>query len=214
MTTPVAEAHVRRPHRALVLTISLILAALVGAGCSGGGDGDGDGDGGRGDSGRQGRELALNLRAGNVVGGLATKRRYAVVSQVGSAVDDWFETAYLGGTYPRKAASFRGSWPHWTRGLRHQARAQSGLTSNAAIASDTRAVVGRSKLVRVDVLAWKGKQSAATARFVLVFDQRSKQTWRHKVHGRLMLLPVGKGRWEVVGYDINRSRRVLGGGRG
>lgn len=212
MTTPTAEARVRRPHRAVVLTISLLIVALVGAGCTAGGDGDGGdgGDGGGGGGDRSGQALALDLRLGYVAGPLGPKHRRGVVNQVGSTVDRWFERAYLGGDYPRPPGAFRGVWPGWSRGLGHQVPPQRGLTSNASIGPQTESVVGRQKTVRVDVLAWGRRPGAATARFTLVFDQQAKRTWRHRVQGRLMLVPSG-GKWQVVGYDINRSRRVLRG---
>lgn len=204
MTAVPVTPRVRRPRRGVILTVSLLLVALVGAGCTGD---DGDGDG-RGD--RSGREVKLDVKVAKVAGVLGKPRRQKVAHQVGSVVDDWFQAAYLGGDYPR--SSFKGSWPRWTRDVRLQAVADKRLTSNAGIGPVTESVVGRRKHVRVDVLAWKGHQRAATARFTLVFDQTVERTARHRVRGRLMLV-LGKKGWRVVGYDVSRSHRVLGGGR-
>lgn len=216
MTAPMARSRARRPHRAAVLTSSLLLAALVGAGCSGGGDGgdaggDSVGGGGGGGGDRKAREVSLDLRVGQVVGALDKPRSRTVAKQVGAVVDRWFEAAYLGGDYPR--ASFADSWPGWTPDARRLARRDKALTSNAALGRRTESVVGRNKKVRVDVLAHGGKPRAATARFLLLFDRDAQRTSRHRVQGRLMLVADRKGRWRVVGYDLKRSQRALGGGR-
>jgi len=209
VTPPVAKPRVRRPRSAVVLTISLLLLALVGAGCSGGGD-DGGGDDGRGGGGdRIGREVRLDARAAKVAGVLGKPRREKVAREVGAVMDSWFEAAYVGGDYPR--GSFKDSWPGFTRDARRQAASDKRLTSNAGIGPKAESVVPRRKKVRVDVLAWKGQQRAATARFTLVFDATLKRTARHKVTGRAMLVLDRKGRWRVVGYDVSRSHRVLGG---
>lgn len=205
-----AETRVRRPRRAVVLTVSLLFLALIGAGCTGGGSGDGDeGPGGGGD--RAGRDAALDVRVVKVAGQLGKPRRAKVAREVGDVVDRWFEAAYLGGDYPR--ASFKGAWPGFTRDARRQAAGDKRLTSNAGIGAKTRSVEPVRKLVRVDVLAWKGQQRAATARFHLVFDATVKRTARHRVKGRLMLVLDRKDRWRVVGYDISRSHKVRGGGQ-
>lgn len=221
MTPAVVTPRVRRPRRAVVLTVSLLVVALVGAGCTGGGSDADGGAGGGADSGaaggdRTGRQVQLDARVGKVAGGLPKPRRQKAVRQVGGVVDRWFEAAYLGGDYPRR--SFKRVWPGWSRDLRRQARADRRLTSNAGIGRSTRSVIGRRKQVRVDVLAWKGWHRSATARFTLVFDQvprkEAHRTTRHRVNGRLMLVPTGKGGWRVVGYDVSRSRKAVRGGGG
>jgi len=210
VTPPVAKPRVRRPRSAVVLTISLLLLALVGAGCSGGGgDGGGDDDGRGGGGDRSGREVRLDARVAKVAGVLGKPRREKVAREAGAVVDRWFEAAYLGGDYPR--SSFKDSWPGFTRDTRRQAVSDKRLTSNAGIGPKTESVVARRKQVLVDVLAWKGKQRAATARFTLVFDATVKRTARHKVTGRAVLVLDRKGRWRVVGYDVSRSHRILGG---
>lgn len=211
-----AEPRVRRPHRAVVLTISLLFAALLASGCSDGGGGGDDGEGRRGGGGgggdRSGREVALDVRIGKVAGKLPKRHRSRVARQVGGVVDRWFEAAYVGGDYPRKG--FGKSWPQFTRDTRRQAVGDRFLTSNAGIGPSTRSVQAVRKRAHVDVLAWNGKPHAATARFALVFDaQGKKRTARHKVGGRLMLVLDSRRKWRVVGYDVSRSSKVRGGGK-
>lgn len=202
----------RRRLGGVVLTASLLVTGLLGAGCTGdeGGDGDGPAGSPTGTARTGEREPALDVRVARVAGELGEHRRRRVTRELGDLVDRWFAAAYLG-DYPR--SSFAEAWPGFTPDAARQARRHRHLTSNAVIGRRLRSVdlVGRS--ARIDVLAHKGEQRAATVRFRLVFDATSKGTARHRVWGRLMTVRGTAGRWRVVGYDVRRSSRPVGGGR-
>ena len=123
--------------------------------------------------------------------------------QVAHAVDEWFDAAYVGGTYPRD--DFAASWPGFTTGAKADASGDKALMSNEDIGSQISSVRATARRVSIDVLAVHGKAQGATARFVLKFKTDGDVQRKIEVNGRLFLTPSPDG-WRIFGYDVTKGR--------
>lgn len=186
----------RRPSRIAVLAVVLALLA----GCSGGEDEPPPEPGGA--SSTPDVRLVTDARLGKLEGRLRPARRAAVVRAVTSVVDAWSTRAY-GGDYPR--TTFGGAFAAFTPDARALARRRSSPLSNAAVGGDLEAVTIARRVVRVDVLAPRGKVAGATARIRIVLDLSGTTDRREVVAGRLLLSPTANG-WRVFGFDVSRGK--------
>lgn len=147
--------------------------------------------------------VPLSVGVGTVTGDLARPRRLPVARGVATAVDAWFEAAYLGGGYPR--TNWNGAFPGFTQGAKQRAMRDQALTTNAAIGGQTDEITPRLKSVKVDVLSPKQRPAGATARFRLVYDTAGQASYTVQVSGRLMLSRTKNGGWQIFGYDVARN---------
>lgn len=150
-------------------------------------------------------EVRTTTRIGQLVGRLPAPRRKAARTQVAAVVEEWWDAAYLGGTYPR--AAFPHSFPHFTRGAELRARKDKRLLSNIDIGDRVVAVLARRKRVVVDVLAVGRRARSATARFELRFRTEGHKAGLVTVRGRLFLVKERSG-WRVFGYDVAKGVRA------
>src|SRR5687768_10854896 len=140
--------------RAATTAVSLlVLLALAAGGCSN--DPDGSGASAPSSSPSPSAPAADPVRTktmlGTVTGRLAKRDRLRVASAAGDVVDGWFDAAYVGGDYPRRA--FDDAFPGFTPGARAQALGDRALMSNQDIGPRIDAVTASRRNVRVDVLA-------------------------------------------------------------
>lgn len=160
------------------------------------------------------RPVAMDVRVGRVFGGkLPRARRQTLERQVGKLVGRYFESAYLGGDYPRR--DFGNALAGFSSGAAARARSDRAILSNAAVGARTDGVAARTKKVRLDVVLANRRNDVVgvTARIRLVFLQGQVEgaDQRVMVTGRLMLAKR-KGAWEIFGYDVARNATPAGKG--
>ena len=154
-------------------------------------------------------EVETAARNGNVTGKLGKGDRKDVVDRVASIVDEWLEAAYVGGDYPRDAASYdETSWPGFTQGAARTAANDKDLMSNADIADRIDGLTVKKREITVDVLAVGRTARAATARVRLAFRTEGVDGGVERkvtVTGRVFLTKKD-GKWKVFGYDVAKAR--------
>lgn len=177
--------------------LALVLAL---AGCSGGDDDDPVDKGGP--AGPSATEpIATDAQLGSVKGRLSDAAAAEVLTQVTEVVDRWFDSAYAG-DYPR--TDFAAAFADFTKDAAALATRQRSILSNTEVGPDLAAVEVTQRLVRVDVLAPKGKVAGATVRFRLSIAMSGGVERTDLVAGRLLLTPV-KGAWKIFGFDVRRG---------
>jgi hypothetical protein len=189
----------------------LVLLALAAGGCSDSTDGPGTSapSSSPSSSAPVPDEVRTKTTLGTVTGRLAKRDRVATVA--GEVADRWFDAAYVGGDYPRRA--FDDAFPGFTPGARAQALGDRALMSNQDIARRIDAVTASRRMVRVDILAVRGRAVGMTARFVLDLTTTGELRRKVEVRGRLLLTRTDNG-WKVFGYDVNKDvARLKGGAR-
>lgn len=176
--------------------LALVLAV---AGCSG--DDEDPADGPAGSGGPTTAEIATDAELGSVKGRLSDAAAADVLAEVTEVVDSWLDGAYAG-DYPR--SDFDAAFAGFTSDARALALKQPEIMSNADIGADLDGVEVDQRLIRVDVLAPKGKVAGATVRFRLGIAMTGGVDRTDQIAGRLMLTPV-KGDWKVFGFDVRRG---------
>lgn len=146
--------------------------------------------------------IETEVEVGAVAGKLAKRPAQEAAAEVAAVVDDWIDAAYVGGEYPR--SDFGDAYPGFTKGAAGLASKQSGLMSNQDVGEDVEAVTATRRVVRVDLLAPKGKVAAATAHVNLVMDLEGDPARTDQVRGRLLLTRKG-GDWRIFGFDVERG---------
>ena len=208
---PVPGTPTPRPVLVLLRTTVLVVA-LAAAGCSS------DGSTGHRSSGATDTAtttsvmgpapLATRAEVGTVVGRLPGQRRKAVRRDVTEVLDRWWDTAYVGGDYPR--TDF-GDFPGFTPGASRKARFDRDLMSNADIGDRVESVTPLMRRARLDLLAVHRTVRSVTARFDLRMrvvladaDAGDTRTRRLQVRGRVFLTRRPAG-WRVFGYDVTKG---------
>lgn len=191
---------IRRGSRTLVaaLVVGLVVALT---GCSGD-DKDEPGDGGAGSGSSAEPGIDTRVEVGEVAGKLPKKAARTVAADVSAVVDRWLDGAYVAGDYPR--SDFGDAFRGFSKGAAALAARQPGLMSNKAIGDDVDGVTATRRVVRVDLLAPRGKPAGATAHINLVIEITGDVERTDQVRGRLVLTK-GKGGWQVFGFDIERG---------
>lgn len=141
-------------------------------------------------------------------GRLGQRERVRLRDKVVATVDDWFESAYLGGDYPR--TDFGDAFGAFTKGAADRARGDRQLMSNAGVATTTYAVRTLARRVKIDVLAVGGRPSGVTVQFRLGQARAGESGAERleRVSGRLFLTYDGEGAdggWRIFGYDVGRE---------
>ena len=187
------------PILALILALILVLGL---SGCSGSDDEEPDAK--TSEQGTAGTAPGIDTRVevGEVAGKLAKGPAREVAADVAKVVDRWLDAAYVGGDYPR--SDFGDAFPGFTKGAATLASRQPDLMSNKAIGDDVDEVTATRRVVRVDVLAPKGKAAGATAHVNLVIDLVGDQERTDQIRGRVVLTR-SQGGWQVFGFDIERG---------
>lgn len=181
---------------------ALLALVLALAGCSGGDDDPADKGGPGGPAGPSATEpIVTDAQLGSVKGALSDAAAAEVLAQVTEVVDRWFDSAYAG-DYPR--SDFAAAFADFTKDAAALATRQQAILSNAEVGPDLDVVEITQRLVRVDVLAPKGKVAGATVRFRLSIAMTGGVERTDLVAGRLLLTPV-KGAWQVFGFDVRRG---------
>ncbi len=190
---------------ALLVVMSILGLALALAGCSGGDDEEPERDAeapASSSSAPADPGIRTRVEVGEVAGKLGKRPARQVAADVAGVVDRWLDAAYVGGEYPR--SKFGDAYPGFTKGAAALAGRQPALTSNRTIGGRADSVTATRRVVRVDVLAPRGKVAAATAHVNLVIKITGKVKRTDQVRGRLVLTKAN-GRWRVFGFDIERG---------
>lgn len=182
------------------LSALLLVAGLALGGCSGDDEDPAPAPGSR--SSTEDVRVVTDSGVGKVRGRLTAARRAEAVRGVTAIVDGWSTRAY-GGDYPR--TDFADAFAAFTPRARALALKQTSLLSNAAAGGEPEVVTIARRVVRVDVLAPRGRLAGATARIRIVLDLSGPTDRREVVAGRLLLTPTAEG-WRVFGFDVSRGR--------
>lgn len=148
--------------------------------------------------------IATQTRIHRVYGRLPDARRKAVRRDVGRVVDRWWESAYLGGTYPR--TTFPDAFPGFTRGATRLARTDKALLTNQTGGSRIESVTPRKRSISIDIMAIGRSARSVTAHVVLRFDTTGAKQGTTTVRGRLFLTRR-EGPWRIFGYDMAKGSR-------
>jgi hypothetical protein len=157
-----------------------------------------------------GQTIASKVVLGRVAGNLHqpnkkifAKHRKRLLTRVGQAVDGWIDGGFVGVGYPRD--SFSAAFKTFTGPAKRDARQQQGLMTNWPLRKKIDGVHVTRRKVVVDVLAPHGRPAGATARVTLVFKTTGHAERTVMLHGRLFLVPNGKGAWRIFGYDMSKG---------
>ncbi|MDN5744906.1 MAG: hypothetical protein L0H31_07265 [Nocardioidaceae bacterium] len=141
--------------------------------------------------------VKTNARLGQVGGKLAKAKAAKVVSAVADIVEQWSEAAFegSGSTQPK------GAFGAFTGDARDLALKQTALSNQGAgKIGDARTT---RRVVRVDVIAARGRAVGATARIKLLVQLPGLDR-TDQIRGRLLLTPTKHG-WKVFGFDVQRG---------
>lgn len=150
------------------------------------------------------RPVETTTRIHRVFGRLPDRRRKAVRHQVGAVVDRWWESAYLGGSYPR--SRFPDAFPGFTDGAERHARADKALLTNQTHGPRIESVTAKHREVSLDILATGGRARSVTAHLRLRFETSGAKAGTTVVRGRLFLT-YKRGAWRIFGYDVSKGAR-------
>jgi len=179
--------------------LSLVLGL---AGCSGGDEDDPQGEGSQTGATAE-RGTPSKVEVGRVAGRLGKGPAREVAAEVAKVVDRWLDAAYVAGDYPR--SDFRNAFPGFTKDAARLAARQGALMSNERVGEDVDGVTATRRVIRVDLLAPKGKAAGATAHVNLVIELTGEVERTDQVRGRVVLTPSKNG-WRVFGFDIARGK--------
>lgn len=150
--------------------------------------------------------VPLKVVVTRVLGRLPDTSRPALEANVGRAVSDYVDAAFLSGDYPR--SDFGASFPSFTRGAAADARRDQDLLTNHELGPTTRSVRATRRTAYLSVLAPNKVAAGVTAKVDLVFavDRGDQPAQRVRLAGRLLLTRTGDGgEWSIFGYDLHRS---------
>ncbi len=145
----------------------------------------------------------------HVAGTLAPRSRAVLARNVGRTLSAYADEAFLRVPYPHPGLAH--AFGAFTERVRPQARRDSRLLTNAALARSTRAVRATHRTAYLSVLAPHGRVAGVTAAvdLVLLVDRGRKAGRRVHLAGRMLLTRTPSGRWAVFGYDLHRSERPV-----
>jgi hypothetical protein len=141
----------------------------------------------------------------NVTGGRLSKhRRHAVLTQVTSVVDGWWDAAYL-------SSGSGDDFPGFTEGAAKLAAGDRRIMTAAAYPDGATDPVAVRRSVALDILAVHGRAAGVTATVALGVHTSGDPDRIVAVRGLLQLSHDG-GAWRVFGYDVTATPRVVGAG--
>jgi tryptophan synthase beta subunit len=151
------------------------------------------------------KPVHLRIRVTRVSGKLKGSQRKALEHNVGRAISGYFESAYLGGDYPR--SDFGNAFRTFSKGAAHRARHDKDLLTNASLGQSTESVTPKTAAAYLSVLAPNKVAAGVDARIILVYvaDRGDKPAQQVQVTGRLMLTRKKSGGWQIFGYHVARS---------
>jgi hypothetical protein len=192
-----------RPTRAAVLVVPSVLGLVLSlGGCSGDDDDPGAENSQNGTSSTGTPGIESRVEVGEIAGSLGKGPARDVARDVAKVVDRWLDAAYVAGDYPR--SNFGDAFPGFTEGAAKLAARQRSLMSNEAVGDRVDDVTATRRVVRVDLLAPKGKAAGATAHMNLVIKLTGDVERTDQIRGRLLLTPSKNG-WRIFGFDIARG---------
>jgi hypothetical protein len=154
--------------------------------------------------------MATQVKLGKVSGTIkkAYRKRFhkhksALEDQVRTAVDGWFDAAFVGVGYP--AAKFPHAFHTFTKQAARDARGQKKLMTNWKWRRHIDGVAVTQRKVMLDVLAPHGKAAGVTARVLLKFKTTGHKKKKVTVNGRLFLARNPHGTWQIFGYDVSKG---------
>jgi hypothetical protein len=182
---------------------SAVLMTLAATGCSGDDGPDGpddqgpDGTSAGADGGASAVETVVTL--GNLGKGVDDAQRERIKDSVRSALDPYFDGAFLG-DFPRTdyASAFAG---FTERAAADAQQRDLALLTNQAISDQIETASATRRKVRLEVFSHGGHPRGGTAQFVLDFDTTGTLAESRRVVGRLFLTRAD-GTWQVFGYDV------------
>ena len=197
-------SHASAAGRATRLAAPLLALALAVAGCSGDdSSGSGDGSGGGTPSGG-GSSVQTTAKVRNVTGGRLSKhRRHAVLTQVTSVVDGWWDAAYL------SSGGDDQDFPGFTTGAAKLAEGDRQIMTAAALPDGATDPVAVRRSVALDILAVHGRAAGVIATVALGVHTSGDTDRILAVRG-LLQLSHDSGAWRVFGYDVTATPRVVG----
>jgi hypothetical protein len=131
------------------------------------------------------------------------RHRQALETQVRTAVDGWFDGAFVGVSYP--ADGFPHAFDTFTGQAAADARRQRQLMTNQKWRKHIDGVTVAQRKVALDVLAPKGKPAGVTAWVRLRFTTTGEKKKKVTVTGRLFLARNPQGKWRIFGYDVSKG---------
>lgn len=149
---------------------------------------------------------ATQVSVGVVAGRLGSRKRAEVKQAVTAVVDRYVEGAWLG-AYPR--TDFTAAFADFRAPARRDARRDLSVLTLAELGTQVAAVTPTRRRLRIDVLAPRGRSSAATARLTLdlgTTGAAGEPPGSVRVRGSL-LLSNQRGAWKVFGYDLRPEVR-------
>jgi hypothetical protein len=156
--------------------------------------------------------MATKVAIGKVSGNIKKKYRkrfhkhaLALESHVRTAVDGWFDGAFVGLGYP--ARRFPQAFDTFTHQAAADARRQKRLMTNWKWRRHIDGVTVLKRKVTLDVLAPHGKAAGVTARVRLEFKTTGQKKKKVTVTGRLFLARNHLGKWQIFGYDVAKGTK-------
>jgi hypothetical protein len=131
------------------------------------------------------------------------KHRSALETQVGAAVDGWFDGGFVGPGYPTDR--FPHAFDTFTKRAAADARRQRALMTNWKWRHSITGVTVLHRAATLDVLAPHGRPAGVTARVHLVFRTTGHQKKKVTIRGRLFLARNPRGHWQIFGYDVSKG---------
>lgn len=187
---------------AAVLTAAVLSLVLGLAGCSGGDDEEPEGERSTSGAPIEHRGIDSRVDVGEIAGKLGKRPARKVAADVAQVVDRWLDAAYVGGDYPR--SKFGDAFPGFTKDAARLAARQGTLMSNERVGERIDGVTATRRVIRVDLLAPRGKPAGATAHVNLVIDLSGDVERTDQIRGRVVLTRSKSG-WRVFGFDIARG---------
>jgi hypothetical protein len=178
---------------------------LAFAGCSRDDSGGDDGSSG-GASGSAAPSVPTKAKVREVTGRLSQHRRHAVLADVTSVVDGWWDAAYL------TPGAGDHLFPGFTHGAAKLATRDRQIMTAAAYPDGATDPVAVRRAVLVDILAVRGRAVGVTAKVALGV-RTSGDTDRVVAVRGLLQLSHEDGGWRVFGYDVTATPRVVGAGK-
>lgn len=140
-----------------------------------------------------------------VTGALPAPARRPLRTDVTAILDSWWESAYLGGRWPRSAKDFDASvFAEFSQGAAADALDDRAVMSNALLADRTTGVVALRRSADLNVFAVHGEPLGVDVRFALVYRAVGADK-RVRVTGTVSMVGSAAGRWQIFDYRVSRG---------
>lgn len=138
----------------------------------------------------------------NLTGTLPAEDRKAVRTAVADTLDSWWQSAYLGGDWPRSPGDVDASdFEVFTDGAARAAAKDKDQLSNATLGEQITAIEPIRQEATLDIFAPKGKAVGVDVRFTLVFNAVGPDR-KVRVNGTVVMTPDTSGAWKIFDYRV------------